>query len=114
MTLVVDPWHWLNEDGELPLEHPKLWPKLNRIGQFVDSGCDLEPNHGRETLLRCRRRQSGKPCSASMWVARQPDGALLCACPRCHHEEMVIHNWEDTLWAVNRMGSLPVLEPWHD
>lgn len=108
--LVVDPWHWLDENGCFPADHPKLWPKLLRIAHFVDSGSDLQPKHGRETLLQCRKRSSGKACGAWMWVARTATGELLCYCPICGHEEMLIHNWDHTLWALNRTSSMEVLE----
>ena len=87
--------------------HPRLWPKLNRIGQFVSAGGDLEKKHGRPTLVKCRTRA----CGWSMWVALVPDSeALLAFCPGCHKEEMLIHNWQDTLWALERLDSHPVLE----
>lgn len=105
--LTVDPWHWLDENGEYPEEHPRLWPKLNRIGQFVSAGCDLKEKHGRPTLVKCRTRG----CGWSMWVALVPDSeALLAFCPGCHKEEMLIRNWQDTLWALERLDSFPVLE----
>ena len=104
--LVVDPWHWLDESGGYPEDHPRLWPKLNRIAQFVSAGCDLEPKHGRATLAKCKARG----CGYSMWVALVPDTeALLAFCPACQKQEMLIQNWQDTLWAVERLSSDVVL-----
>ncbi len=103
--LVVNPWHWLEEDGSFPAGHPKLWPKLIRIGQFIQMGYDLERNYGRETLLQCRARRAGKACGGWMVVSHHPRGELLCFCSRCGKDEMLISNWADTPWALERQDS---------
>jgi len=105
-VLVVNPWHWLDENGQFPSDHPRLWPKLIRIGQYVQMGCDLKPKHGRETLIYCKARG----CKGWMWVARTPDDALLTFCGTCHKQEMLITHWEDTLWSLHRASSIQVLQ----
>lgn len=104
--LVVDPHHWLDENGFYPTEAPQLWKKLDRIGLFVSSGCDLQPRHGRPTVAKCKARS----CGCSMFVARTQDDQLLAFCPICRKEEMLISNWRDTFWAEDRLSSEVVFQ----
>lgn len=106
MLLVVDPHHWLDEDGGYSEANKRLWKKLDRIGIFISFGCDLEPLHGRPTLAKCKARG----CGCFMFVARTNDERLLGFCPMCGKEEMLISNWRSTFWAEDRLTSEVVLE----
>ncbi|MHB8874988.1 MAG: hypothetical protein ACYC8T_14990 [Myxococcaceae bacterium] len=103
MPLVVDIQHWLADDGELPTANLRLRRNAQRIAQFIEYGGILEPLHGRETLLACRRRPRGRPCLGLIWVVKRADNCLETFCSTCHHVEAVISGWEDTLWADGPM-----------
>ncbi len=48
--LVVDPWHWLTQDGSLPFDQPRLLPKALRVAQVIEYGGTLAHGEMRETL----------------------------------------------------------------
>jgi hypothetical protein len=62
MVLVVDAWHWLNEDGSLPADNPRLYRRVLRVARIIEYGGPLKANETRETLIECKRRPQGKPC----------------------------------------------------
>lgn len=104
---VVDPWHWLTEDGALP-EEPRLRNRTLRVAQFIEAGGPIPRGHTRETLVPCRRRPAGKGCTGLMWVLKEEDDALQAFCPTCRTAEFQIHNWKDTLWAEGPMEPVPL------
>jgi hypothetical protein len=63
--LVVDPWHWLTEDGSFLFDNPRLYRRMLRIARFIEYGGQLQKNEMRETLIECKRRPKGKACLAS-------------------------------------------------
>ena len=54
--IVVDPRHWLSEDGHFIVDSPRLYRQMLRIARFIEYGGELERNETRETLMECRRR----------------------------------------------------------
>ncbi|TPV95759.1 MAG: hypothetical protein B7733_08280 [Myxococcales bacterium FL481] len=108
--IVVDPWHWLHPDGSLPDEPTRLRARALTMAQCIEYGGPLPVHAGRETLIRCRRRPQGRPCSGLLWVAKTPAGEIHAFCPSCGSDEYLIHNWEQTRWANGPTAALPLSE----
>jgi hypothetical protein len=106
--LVVDPWHWLTEDGHFLADNPWLYRRMLRIARFIEYGGQLAKNETRETLIECRRRPKGKPCLGLMWVVKTEDDKILGHCIVCKTEEVFIQNWQKTEWADGMMEPVPV------
>jgi hypothetical protein len=106
--LTVDPWHWLTEDGHFLVDKPLLYRRMLRIARFIEYGGELQKHETRETLVECRRRPKGKPCSGLMWVVKTADDGILAHCMVCKTEEVFIHNWQKTEWAEGMMEPVPV------
>jgi hypothetical protein len=106
--LVVDPWHWLTEDGHFLVDHPRLYRRMLRIARFIEYGGQVAKNEMRETLIECRRRPKGKPCLGLMWVVKTEDDGILANCIVCKTEEVFIQNWRKTEWADGMMEPVPV------
>jgi hypothetical protein len=108
MVLVVDPWHWLTEDGDFLVDNPRLYRRMLRIARFIEYGGQLQKNETRETLIECKRRPKGRPCPGLMWVVKMDDDAILARCLPCKIDEALIHNWHETEWAEGMMEAVPV------
>jgi hypothetical protein len=80
MLLVVDPWHWLTEDGHFLFDNRRLYRRMLRIARFVEYGGQLQKNETRETLIACKRRPKGKPCPGLMWAVKTADDGILAHC----------------------------------
>ena len=106
-TLVVDPWHWLTEDGRFLVDNPILYRRMLRIARFIEYGGPLKSNETRETLMECKRRPKGRGCIGLMWVVKTADDAILVQCVLCRTEEAFIHNWQETEWANGMMDPVP-------
>ncbi|HEY0708998.1 MAG TPA: SEC-C metal-binding domain-containing protein [Polyangia bacterium] len=91
---VVNPWHWLNEDGSFP-DEPRLRKRSVRVAQCIEYGGTLREGQCRETLLPC----SGRACTGFVVVMKKPEGDILAFCGTCPRDEFLIHDWEDTPWA---------------
>lgn len=97
--LVVNPWHWLKEDGSLPDEMPRLRRNVLRIARFIEyAGSILDVGEAQSTLVECVRRPERKPCLGLMVVIREEDH-LAVVCPACKRQEAAIYEWETTPWA---------------
>jgi hypothetical protein len=46
-----------------------------------------------------------------MWVAKTARSEIVAYCMACRSEEMIIHNWHETLWADGMMEPLPASSP---
>ncbi len=108
MVIVVDPWHWLKEDGSLPADNPQLYRRVLRIARIIEYGGSLKKNETRETLIECKRRPKGKPCLGLLWVVKSADEGILAHCAVCKTEEAFVHNWQKTEWAGGMMEPVPV------
>ena len=100
---VVDPWHWLTEEGDLLRDNPRLYRRMLRVARVIEYGGTLKKNETRETLLECARRPMGKACPGLMWVMKNADDGLLAYCVACKTEELLVHNWQGTEWANGMM-----------
>jgi hypothetical protein len=100
---VIDPHHWLDEQGEIPTNNLRLRRQMIRVAQFIEYGGLLERGAFRETLMECRRRPSARPCLGLMWVTKTQDQSILSYCRVCRTEEAMIRGWQDTEWAHGPM-----------
>jgi hypothetical protein len=78
--LVVDPWHWLTDDGHFTVDKARLYRRMLRIARFIEYGGPLKKNEIRETLIECRRRPNGQACAGLMWVIKTADDCILAHC----------------------------------
>mgnify|MGYP007082099156 CR=1 FL=1 len=97
--LIVDPWDWLDADGELPASHPRLRRQLLAVLRVVEYGSRIGPAERCETLIECKRRPGGRRCSGLLTVERALDDSLLAFCPECRTDEMQVHDWQGTKWS---------------
>ncbi len=107
-TLVVDPWHWLTQDGDFIVDQPSLYRRMLRIARFIEYGGPLAKNETRETLIECKCRPKRRPCLGLMWVAKTPDDGIVARCLVCGNEEAFVHNWQETEWANGMMAPVPM------
>ena len=111
MTLIVDINHWLDENGELPSDgDPRLRRNALRIIRLIEYGGPLEPLHGRETLIDCKRKPNRRPCPGFMWVVKRNDDRIEAWCAICHEVEAIISGWQGTLWAEGVMPPVPMTD----
>ena len=104
--LVVDPWHWLTPDGNLPADNPPLRKQVLRVAQVIEYGGPLLKGARRETLICCTRRPNRKPCIGLLWVEKTEQDSIHAFCPTCRTGEMLVSNWQDTIWAEGPMEPL--------
>lgn len=97
--LMVDPWHWLAEDGSIPTADRRLRRNVLRVARLIEYGGPLARGYARETLLQCRRRPEGSLCVGLLSVVKLKNDTLLAFCPTCESEQVLIHNWQRTRWA---------------
>ena len=109
--LVVDPWHWLHEDGSLPVENPRLYRRVLRVAQFIEYGGTLKPGEMRETLMQCRKRPGRNRCPGLLWVIKTARDDITAFCMACGSAEMHISNWQETEWADGLMDPMSASAP---
>jgi hypothetical protein len=107
MILVVDPAHWLDQDGNFP-EDARLRRRMLRIARFIEYGGPIPQRSIRETLVECDRRPKRVACPGLMWVRKEADDSIVAFCIVCRTDQVLIHSWQETLWANGMMD--PVLE----
>lgn len=95
---VVDPHHWLTDAGTIPPDGP-VRGKAIRVAQCIEYAASLPAGHVRETLIPCRRRPDGEPCSGMLVVLKEDDDSIDAFCDTCNAPEFLIHDWQDTRWA---------------
>ena len=105
--LVVDPWDWLTEDGEIPTDNLRLRRQVLRVVRFIEYGGPLKPGQARETLVECSKRPQRKPCLGLMWVTKTEDDQIYAWCAVCKDDEVMISDWQDTLWSDGPMEPVP-------
>ena len=103
MTLVVDPWHWLTPDGEIPSNQPRLRRNVLQVARVIEYGATLPPGQCRQTLLECTKRPGGLRCQGLLWVEKGADESLLAFCPECQTDHLLVHNWQGTRWAQGQL-----------
>jgi len=106
--LVVDINHWLDENGDLPIEPPQLRRNALRVVQLIEYGGPVEVGHMRETLVPCTKKPGRKACPGLMWVVKEADQRIFAFCMACRKDEMSISGWQDTQWAEGMMEPVPV------
>lgn len=105
--IVVDPWHWMDEEGGFP-EEPSIRRNAILVAQCIEYGGPLRALHGVHTLIPCRRRPGGTPCRGFLFVVKTDKDELHAFCPTCGIDEFLIHNWQETDWAEGPMEPIPV------
>lgn len=100
--LIVDPWDWLDENGDIPTGNPRLRRNVVAVLRVVEYGSWLEPEDETETLIECRRRPGGRRCPGLLRVRKERNNSLLAFCPECDSDEMLVSDWEGTRWATRR------------
>jgi len=98
--LIVDPWHWLEPNGAIPKENPKLRRRLLAVLRVIEYGSSLKQGASCETLIECRKRPGGRGCLGLLQVARIEDDSLFAFCPECGTEHLLVSNWQKTRWAA--------------
>ena len=83
--LIVDPWHWLEPNGAIPKENPKLLRRLLAVLRVIEYGSSLKQGASCETLIECRKRPGGRGCLGLLQVTRIECDSLFAFCPRMRH-----------------------------
>ena len=96
---VTDPWHFLDENGNVPDDIPSPARKLSLfLGQIIEE-CSAEvPGATIETSLKCRRRPRKQPCPGKIlsWRINETD-SIKWECSQCGTGGE-IHNWRGCRW----------------
>lgn len=99
MTLIVNPWHWLTPDGEIPQHIPDLRRNILRVARVIEYGALLASGEFRDTLIECTKRPAGKQCPGLQVVMKNGDDSILAYCPICETDHILVHDWRGTKWA---------------
>ena len=105
-TLVVDPWHWLTPNGDIPSDQPRLRRNVLRVARVVEYGATLPKGHFRRTLVECSKRPAGIACQGLLWVEKRSDESLLAFCPACQTDHILVHNWQGTRWSQGQVQAV--------
>jgi hypothetical protein len=105
--LVVDPRHWLQQDGSLPPSDHRLRHRAIRIAQLIEYGGPLRVGQTRETLVACSKRPERRPCPGLLWVEKTKAHEIFAHCYVCGRDQILIHDWQDTEWAGGPMEPAP-------
>jgi hypothetical protein len=109
MTLVVDPWEWLTEDGDLPRQDVRLRRQTLFVARLIEYGGTLKKGESRETLIECKRRPHHRPCMGLLWVTKTLEEQIDAICLVCGDHAARIRNWQETDWATGMMEPGPPL-----
>ncbi len=107
MLRVVNPHHWLDERGDPPLDNARIRRQVLRIARLIEYGGPLASGESRETLVECSMRPGRKPCPGLLWVVKVENDDIYCYCMSCKRDEVLIHDWQDTIWAEGMMEPVP-------
>jgi len=97
--LVVDPNHWLDEDGDIPNIKGPVRRNIIRVAKMIEYGAELKVGTFRESLIACRKRPKRIPCPGLLFVTKLEDDAIYAFCPVCQEDQTIIHSWQETRWA---------------
>jgi hypothetical protein len=103
MIFVIDIRHFLDEQGDLPLDDVPRRRRALRLAQLVEAGGPLEVGQLRETLVACTARPNRKPCPGLLWVEKTRDHRIHGYCLACQRDELLISGWQATPWAAGPM-----------
>jgi hypothetical protein len=107
--IVVNAEHWLDENGEIPHDAPPgLFRNAMLMAQCIEYGGPLPRMHLRHTLIPCRRRPGGTLCRGTLSVVKTERDEIHAFCEACLADELLISNWQETLWADGPAEPLPV------
>lgn len=109
-TLIVDIRHWLDERGSLPTHDLRLRRNALRIATLIEYGGPLAQLEGRETMVPCKRRPTGRPCMGLMMVVKRADDRIHVYCSACGDNEAIISGWQETDWADGPCAPLPMTD----
>jgi len=98
--LIVDPFHWLDRNGEIPTDNLKLRTRLLSVLRVIEYGSTLQRGESCETLIECKKRPGGRRCLGLLRVTKTKDDSLFAFCPQCDAEHMLVSNWQNTKWAL--------------
>ena len=96
---VTDPWHFLDEKGNLHDDLPGPARKLILfLGQIIEEISALPPGTTFVTSLKCRRRPKRRPCPGEIlsWRNNEND-SIKWECTQCGTGGE-IHNWRGCPW----------------
>ncbi len=99
MTLVVNPWHWLTPEGEIPTDAPAVRRNVLRVARVIEYGATLPVGGLRQTLIECSKRPAGMACQGLLLVKKQPDASLIAFCPACGTDHFLVYKWQGTRWS---------------
>lgn len=100
--LIVDPWHWLNSNGEIPTEYPQLRTRLLGVLRVIEYGSALKQGASCDTLIECKKRPGGRRCLGLLRVVKTENDSLYAYCPECGTEHLLVSNWQTTRWAAQK------------
>jgi hypothetical protein len=104
--LIVDPWHWLESNGAIPRENPRLRTRLLAVLRVIEYGSSLKQGASCETLIECTKRPGGRRCLGLLRVVKTEDDSLYAYCPECGTEHLLVSNWQTTRWAAQKSHRL--------
>ena len=96
---VTNPWHFLDENGNVPDNIPSPARKLSLfLGQIIEECSAEAAGETIETSLKCRRRPGKKPCPGKIlsWRNSETD-SIKWECDQCGTGGE-IHNWRGCRW----------------
>jgi hypothetical protein len=100
---ITDPWHFLDETGNVPDDLPGPARKLMLFfGQIINEMRTLPAGTTFLTSLKCRRRPGRKPCPGEIlsWRKKETD-SIKWECSQCGVGGE-IHNWRGSPWDSSR------------
>ena len=97
--LIVDPFHWLDRDGDIPAGNLRLRTRLLSVLRVIEYGSALRQGESCGTLIECKKRPGGRRCLGLLRVTRTKEDSLFAFCPQCDGEHMLVSNWQKTKWA---------------
>lgn len=106
--LVVNPSHWLDENGKILAGPARLRRNAIRVARLVEYGGPLDSGTARETLVPCGQRRDGRKCPGFLWVTKLEDDNILAFCAVCRTEQVLVRDWQATIWAEGPMDPVPV------
>ena len=80
--LIVDPFHWLDRNGEIPADNLRLRTRLLTVLRVIEYGSALRRRESCGTLIECKKRPGGRRCVGLLLVTKTTDDLLFAFCPQ--------------------------------